>query len=932
MKKHVLLLSTLLALFSDVLAQKFSLEKQIPISEKLISGVLPNGMKYFIQQNSKPEKRVEFRLAVKAGSINEDNDQLGLAHFTEHMCFNGSQHFAKNELVNYLQRVGVQFGAHLNAYTSFDETVYILPVPSDDQNIVDSSLLILQDWASAVSFDSSEIEKERGIVLEEWRSSLGAEERMFNKLWPIILKGSKYAERLPIGTPEILKTFKRQTIMRYYQDWYRPDLMTIIAVGDFDPKIMEEKIKKLFGTIPNKPSIRVREKYKIPYQNKTVVALASDKEATESSLSLYYMHPEETTETWGSMRNELLYQIVSKIMEERFSDKLNKEGSPLIEGYAYYGNYLGDKSIFGVEGTSEEGKLKESLQSLMEEVSRVVLHGFNAAEFERAKASILSGYEKSYNEREKRRSEQVVWQYVNLFLKGDRTPTPEDAFEFAKITLPTLKIEEINALVKKWTDTKNQVVVITAPENEKTKMPTEAQVLAWMKEAEKMKPEKLKEKTIQQNLVKTKPAAGKIVSQKDNGLYGKEYVFENGLKIVLKKTDFKDDEVMVQGLAMGGHSVFQDQDYFSVQFSPQIIGKMGIGEFSSTDLDKFMSGKVARLTSFVDEASQGFRGQSSKKDVEYLLQMIHLHMSAPRKDEALFKTMIAQYKEYFKNLLINPEYYFSYQSAKELMGNHPRSASFPTEAEMDKISMEKALEAYQKLFSNPSGFTFVFVGNLEEADLLEKASLYLGGLPKKTEKLSFQNIGMRPVEGKLKKEFQKGKEPKSIVQIMLTGDYKNYNDDAFLLQSYADALDIKLVEVLREKFSGVYSPSVGLSQKVIPEARFNNYIYFSCAPENVEPLVEASLSEVKTILSNGPTETDLGKVKEANRRELEKNFKENTFWMGRMIGAYTYGLPMLNEQQLMERNNALTVEKVKSIANQYISLDKVKVFVLNPEK
>ncbi len=932
MKNQILLFSALVLLSQEVVAQKFSPEKQIPDSEKLISGVLSNGMKYFIQQNTKPEKRVEFRLVVKAGSINEDDDQLGLAHFTEHMCFNGSKHFAKNELIDYLQRVGVQFGAHLNAYTSFDETVYILPVPSDKENIVDSSLLILQDWASGVVFDSLEIEKERGIVLEEWRSSLGANERMLNKLWPIILKGSKYADRLPIGKPEVLKTFTRQTIVRYYQDWYRPDLMCVVAVGDFDPKIMEKKIINTFSVIPKRTSVRPKEKYEIPYQNKTVVALASDKEATSSDVNLYYFHPYEATETWAGARKELLYQIVYEIMKERFADKTNEPNSPLVKAFAYYSYYLGDKSAFSVGAQTKEGKLEEALLDLLGEVNRIKLYGFNKGEFERAKSSVLANYEKAYNEREKKYSAPIAWQYVEMFLKGERTPTPEDGFEFAKITLPDIKIEEINALVKKWTDTPNRIVVITAPENDKTKMPTEDEVSKWVKKGDKIKPKKLSDKQTQQSLIKVKPEPGKIVSQKDNGVYGKEYVFENGLKVVLKKTDFKDDEIIMHGFSKGGHSVFEDADMFNVVFAPQFVEKMGIGEFKSTDLDKFLSGKVVRLNSYVDETSQGFQGQSSKKDAEYLLQMIRLYMTDVRKDETLFKTLLNQYKEYFKNLLTDPEYYFSYMSEKDLMGNHPRSSIFPTESEINRISMEKAVQAYQKLFSEPSGFTFIFVGNIEEENFLEKIAVYLGSIPSKGEKLSYRDIGMRPVEGKLRKQYTKGKEPKSIVQIMLTGKYSDYKKEAFLMQSYSDILDIKLIEVLREKFSGVYSPSVGISQKPEPAGEFFNYIYFSCSPENVEALIETSLSEVKNILSNGPTETDLNKVKEANRREMEKNFKENSYWVKRILSHYQYGLPMLSEQELMERNNALSVDKIKEVASQYISLDKAKIFVLNPEK
>ncbi len=913
--------------------QKFAPTSKITHSDKLLTGVLPNGMTYYILPNSKPEKRVEFRLAVKTGSVNEDADQLGLAHFTEHMCFNGSKHFAKNELVNYLQRVGVQFGAHLNAYTSFDETVYMLPVPTDDENIVDSALLILQDWASSVSFDSAEIESERGIVLEEWRSSLGADERMFNKLWPIILKGSQYAQRLPIGSPEILKTFKRETIVRYYNDWYRPDLMAIIAVGDIDPKAMEQKIIKTFGQIPAKAQPRKKETYKIPNQTKPIVGIASDKEATSTNLSLYYIMPETFRKTWGDMRNELLHEIIGEILEERFEAKINEENSPFVSAYGYHENFLGDKSAYSLEAEVVEGKIKEALQTLVIENRRIILHGFNASEIERAKASLLAQYEKSYNEREKSQSGQVVWKYVSAFLKESLSPTPEDMFEFAKMELPTVKAEELNALVKNWSSSPHKIIMLRMSEKPELKIPKESELLNWFKAAEKQKPAKLADKQVAKSLLKSMPStSGKVVSQQDYGIYGKEYKFENGLTVVLKSTDFKDDEILIQAYAKGGHSIFSDEDFKTARFAPQIVEKMGIGEFSSLDLDKFMSDKVARVSSYIDETSQGFRGSSSKKDIETVLQMMRLYFTEPRKDEPLFKAFRNQYKEYFKNLLINPEYFFSYQVSKSLMNDHPRAASIPTESEMDAMASDKALEIYSKLFSNPADFTFVLVGNLNEEEIISKIALYLGSLPKKAETLNFKDIGMKPVSDALNKEFKKGKEPKSIVQIVFTGEYQDYPNEAYLMKTFSDALEIKLIEVLREKFSGVYSPSVGISQRTLPQPRFLQFIYFSCAPENVKPLVEASIEQVKIMLENGPTELDLNKVKEANRREMEKNFKQNNFWLGRIMSVYSNSMPRATEQELMDRNASITVEQVKAVVNKYIKPENVKIFVLNPEQ
>ena len=527
-------------------AQNPDLNKEIPFNPNVKTGTLSNGLKYYIQKNAKPEKRVELRLAVNAGSILENDDQLGLAHFTEHMCFNGTKNFKKNDIVNYLQSIGVKFGADLNAYTSFDETVYILPIPSDDKKILDQGFQILEDWAHNVTFEDEEIDKERGVVIEEWRTGRGASQRMRDKYFPVLLKDSRYAQRLPIGTKEILESFKYETVKKFYKDWYRPDLMAVIVVGDIDIAEMEAKIKAHFGKIEATKNPLERKEYNIPDHKETLISIATDKEAPFTQVQLYYKHPEIEMKTLADYRSGIIRRLYNGMLNQRLEELSQSAEPPFIYGYTYYGGFIRSKSAYqSFASVSQDGIIK-GLKALLAENQRVQEYGFNASELERYKKEILRSYEKSYNERDKTESANYVYQYINHFLKGEPTPGIEWEYDFLQKVLPSITVEEINQLPKKWISDENRVVIITAPDKEGVNIPTEEEIKAVLKEAESMNITAYEDKVNEEPLIAQTPKAGKVTKEtKIAALGATELTLSNGLKVILKPTDFKNDEIMM---------------------------------------------------------------------------------------------------------------------------------------------------------------------------------------------------------------------------------------------------------------------------------------------------------------------------------------------------------------------------------------------------
>lgn len=909
-------------------------DEKIPLNPKVKYGKLDNGLTYYIMQNAKPEDKVELRLVVNAGSILEEDNQVGLAHFMEHMNFNGTKNFKKNELVDYLQSVGVKFGAHLNAYTGFDQTVYILPIPSDDEEVLEKGFQILEDWAHNADLSAEEIDKERGVVLEEYRIGLGANKRMLNNYLPKVMYGSKYADRLPIGTKENLESFEHNSLRAFYKDWYRPDLMAVIAVGDIDPARMEEKIKSHFSKIKNPKKPKERKEYQVPNHDETFVAIESDVEAAYSSVSLMYKDPrpvEEVTTTEG-YKKMVTIQLFASMLNSRLDELRNSANPPFTYGGGYYGaSWSRNKNAFQLyAGVAEEDQLK-GLRALLTESQRIKQHGFQEGELERVKKTLLARMEKAFNEKDKSQSGSYADEMIRHFLDKEPAPGIEWEFEKQQKILPQISIEDVNGLIDSFISEKNRVVILTGPEKEGLEKVSEQEVLDLLEETDAIELEPYEDKVIASSLIEKMPSPGKIVSAESNdALDYKVLSLENGMKVTYKKTDFKNDEVIFSGYGYGGTSVYSDEEYEKTNLANRVIASSGVGAFSNIDLKKALAGKVANVSPYIDGTSEGFSGNATPKDLETMFQLIHLYFTSPRKDLDAYNSYVQRLKSQYVNLESNPEYYFYINHGKFMSSNHKRAFHLPTEEEWTNTDYDLILEKYREAFANPGDFKLFFVGNIEEEKFKTLVGTYLASLKGVERKDKVVDIGMRPPEGKHEMVYNKGLDPKSLVRINFSGETKYDANERYYLSSLGEILSIKLIEIMREEKGGVYGVGAQGSMSKIPYEHFSFSISFPCGPENAIELKEAALGELQKIIDNGPESKDLEKIKETQRKELKEKLKRNGYWLNKLEGASFAQTDPRTQGELEQRIEDLAAEDIQNVAAKYLSGD-VIVGMLFPE-
>lgn len=929
------LYSTLiLLLLSVALFAQINPQQPMPVDPKVRIGKLSNGMTYYIRHNIKPEKRVELRLVVNTGSVLEDEDQLGLAHFMEHMNFNGTKRFPKNELVNYLQSIGVEFGADLNAYTGFDETVYMLPVPTDKPGLVDKGLQILEDWAHNALLDSTEIEKERGVVIEEWRLSRGADERMLKQTLPVQYQGSRYAERLPIGKLETLQHFTHAALKRFYTDWYRPDLQAIIVVGDVDVNDMEQKIRETFGDIPAAGTARKRENFPVPDHDEVLTVVAKDKETAFPSVEILYKKdplPETTVGDYVRYMNGALF---TGMLNNRFRELTLQANPPFVGAGSYYGeSYARSKNAYQLFANTSDTGMRRSLYVLAEENRRILLHGFTPSEFDLQKKQILSYYDRVFNEREKQESYNYVEEYIRNFLVDEPIPGIEWEYDFVKQYLSSVTLPDVNQLATQWISNKNMVVTLNAPDKEGIKIPSAEEVKAVLSSVETAAISPYKEKILAKNLMDASQLkGGKILRTKtDEELGTSVLVLSNGATVVLKPTNFKNDEILLRAFSKGGHSLVKDADYYSAIHASAIINQSGVGAFSAIDLGNMLKGKNTSVSPSIGGLNEGLSGSTIPKETETMLQLLYLYFTAARKDAAAFESFKTRQKQLYANVASNPDIFFSGEVQKILTSNHPRGGRIPTPEDFDKISLDRSFQLYKERFANAGDFTFIFTGSFNEETIRPLLEKYIGSLPGTPKKENFRDLGIRPPQGKVEKTIKKGSEPKSTVNIVFMTPAVYNGNEAYALKSLAELMDIKLVEQLREEKSGVYGVSAGGSMNRIPYGNVSFSISFPCAPENADTLTKAALDELKKIMQKGVSPEDLEKIKEQQKRKLEVDIKQNSFWANGLLEAYFYGADpaaLLKKQQQIDK---LTGKMMQDVAKKYINLQRYIRVTLKPE-
>jgi zinc protease len=902
----------------------------LPIDPAVTLGRLDNGIRYYIRANKRPEKRAELRLVVNAGSVLETEEQRGLAHFVEHMAFNGTKNFAKQELVAYLESIGMRFGADLNAYTGFDETVYMLTVPTDTGTFLERGVQILEDWAHNVLFEPEEVEKERGVVIEEWRLGQGAGARMRDKMFPVLLQGSRYAQRLPIGDRAVLESFDPAQLRAYYTEWYRPDQMAVIAVGDFDPERVERLIREHFTAVPAQAP-RERPLYPVPDHDETFVSVATDPEATNSTISVYYKLPVQEEKTAADYRRSLVERLYNEMLNARLEELTQKADPPFLGAGSNKGGLLRTKHAYVIgAGVANDG-IERGLDAVLTEAERVARHGFTATELEREKTNMLRSYELAYAEREKSNSATYASEYVSSFLEDEPIPGIAVEFDLAKEFLPEITLEEVNALAGKWMTENSRVIVTQAPEKEGVSVPTREGLLAIFESVKRKDIPPYEDIVASDALLPSPPQPGTITAEKTyDAVAVTEWTLSNGVRVLLKPTDFKDDEIVFSAVSPGGHSLVPDDRIVSANLAVTAVSSGGLGEMSLIQLQKALAGKAAEVRPNVSDLSEGISGGASPKDVETMFELIYLYFTAPRRDEEAFQSIRSRVQAQLANLGASPEAAFGDTLQVTLAQHHPRVRPI-TSATLDRWQLDESMAFYRDRFADASDFTFAFVGSFDIEAMRPLVLTYLGGLPSTGRKETWRDTGIRPPSGVIEKVVRRGIEPKSRTSIIFTGPFDYSRENRHTLASLIDVLEIKLRDVLREDLGGTYGVQVSQSSARDPWQRYSITIEFGASPDRLEELTATVFQEIEKLQRDGVDPASIDRVKETQRRTFETNLEQNSYWRSQLIFAAQSGEDPAAFQVYPNLVAALTSEQVQRAAQAYLRKDNYVRVSLYPE-
>lgn len=904
----------------------------LPVDQSVIIGKLPNGLTYYIRANAEPKSRAELYLVNKVGSVLENDDQQGLAHFTEHMAFNGTRDFPKNQMVDYLQKSGVKFGADLNAYTSFNETIFQLPLPTDTASVFEKGFNILANWAGYVSFDPVEIDKERGVVLEEERlRGKNAQERMQQQTLPVLLNNSRYALRLPIGKEDILKNFKPETIKAFYQDWYRPDLQAVIAVGDFDPKRVEALIKQNFGQLKNPAAEKPRTKYSVPATPGTAVKIVTDPEYPYTIAQIIVKHPGTVTKTTGDYMQQVKVQLFNQMLNARLNELLQRPNPPFLYGRTSYGNFIGDQDAYTSLVVAKPGELEKAVKAVVAESERARKFGFTLTELERAKQDALVGIGNAYRERDKTPSANFVREYQANFLTGEAIPGIDYEYNFYIGNIYKVSLADMNAMAGKFISDQNRVVIVQAPDKEKANLPDDKTLLNWIATGGQNVTAYVDNVSSEPLLAKI-PEGSKVAKQDtDEAIGTTTLTLGNGLKVILKPTDYRNDQILISGYAFGGTSLASDDEFTSANLASSIISGSGIAQFNQGMLDKKLAGKNLSISPYISEFAQGISGNTSPADFETALQLIYLYFTQPRKDKDIWDANMEQTRAVLANRGLDPGSVYQ-DTVSAVLSNYNFRGMVTTIPRLNAATLDKAYDFYKKRFADASAFTFTLVGNFNVETVKPYLEHYLGGLPSTNSKETYKNMNIQPPPGVITKTVTKGVGDKSTVQLVFSGDYEYNEANNIQLDALEEVLNIKLIERLREQESGVYAPGVRASYHKIPGGRYSFTISFGCAPENVDKLVNATIEEIGKIKLNGALPADIQKFVAEEARSTQQQLKQNVFWTGYLASTSQNGE---NPDQILAHVSSLeqiTPQSTKDAANKYLSGKNLIKLILMPEK
>jgi zinc protease len=932
MRKQFYLLGLVLLMSNWAFAQNINLTDRLPMDPAVKVGKLDNGLTYYIRKNVEPKNRAELRLVIKAGSILETEEQRGLAHFMEHMNFNGTKNFPKNELVNFLEKSGIKFGADLNAYTSFDETVYMLPVPTDTLAKFEKYLSVLADWSGNATLDHDEIDKERGVILEEARLRKGASQRINEKLYPVLFRGSRYADRLPIGLDEVIQKAPYAEFKKFKEDWYRPNLTAVVAVGDFDPAQVEAMIKKLFSGFKNPANAKQRTEYKVPLTGGTDAVVITDKEQPYSMVRVLYLHPEKTEVSGANRREAMVASLFNAMISKRLTELTQKADPPFMAGFSGYSGFLAGLDAMTAVAIPKGNEVEKALIAVLDENQRAVQFGFTQGELDRAKIQYKTGVEKQLAEKDKTASASFVDELVNGFLNDVVMTDIVYDKAFADQYLNGIKLEEINAFAKSVITKDNRVVSLIGPEKDKDSLPsvdrlkelldnTGSTITAYVDEA------------VATSLVAKIPTPGKVVSATAFPEVGvTELTFANGIKVVLKPTDFKNDEILFRGGRWGGSSLYSDADYDNASLSSAVASQSGNGDLNNTQLTNYLTGKVVRVNAGVGGLSESISGSSSVKDLETALQMIYNKFTNNKLDKEVVKGFLANQKGFLANMEATPTPEKVYGDTLNYVLSNYHFRGRPMTAErFGAVDAERSMDIFKERFADASDFEFTFVGNFEVAKIEPLLATYLGSLPTSGKKATYKDLGINPPAGKVSKTVKKGTEDKANVTLVISGNYTPTEAEELQLTALGEALQIKLIEKLREEEGGVYSPYARIFTNRIPSPKFSLRIGFGCAPANVEKLIAISLEEVKKLSADGASAEDIGKFVNNAKLNYQTNVKSNNFWLSKLGDKAQKGEEFKTILDYEKGLDKVTTASTKATAKKYLTGENVIRVVLLPE-
>jgi zinc protease len=901
----------------------------LPLDPAIVEGRLANGFSYFIRENDRPENRALLWLVVDAGSLQEDDDQRGLAHLVEHMAFNGTRHFARQEMVDFLESIGMQFGPDINAYTSFDETVYMLQVPTGDRAVLEKAFVILRDWAAGVSFDPAEIDKERGVVLEEWRLGQGAASRIRDRQWPVLFRGSRYAARLPIGDPDVIRGAPHDAVRRFYRDWYRPALMALVAVGDFDAAWIERQARRRFAGLRSPAHPRPRETYPVPGHDETLVSVTTDPEATQSRVTVHYKLEREPFVTEDDYRRTMIADLHHGMLAARLDEVRRRPDPPFLFAGTSSGAMVRSRNVYSQFAAVPEGGAARGLDALLDEVERVDRHGFTEAELARQKKEYLRGYEQAWRERDKQPHGVFARELRDRFLEGEPAPGIERELDLVRRLLPGIPLDEVNGLAREWIRDRDRVVLYGGPEAAVAPPPTEADLLAALAERREVEP--WVDQVRQGPLVATPPEPGEVASERTLEEIGvTEWTLSNGVRVVLKPTDFKNDEVLLAGFSPGGTSLAADGDDASASVAATLLDVGGLGEFSLTELEKALAGTVAGADAFLGEMEEEVSAHASPEDLETMFQLLYLRFTSPRFDPDAIRSWIDRQRALLEHRAASPEVAFADEMARALSRDHPRRRPWTAER-IGEIRPEQAAAFYRERFADASDFTFVLVGSFELDRIRPLVLTWLGGLPSNGRRESWRDLGVRPPEQVVEVRVRKGLEPRAQVRIVFTGEAEWSRQALHDIGSLALALRIRLREVLREEMGATYGVGVGGSIQRWPTGLFSFSVGFGCAPENVEEMARTAFAEIQAVKRDGLGEDYVAKVREAQTRRREVDLRENGFWLGALA---TYTRHDLDPRRILayeELVGSVTTASLRESARRYLPEDRYVIGVLLPE-